>query len=48
MRPKSAGAGGGGGVKVSAEEMKVLVDTNEHYVGFYRSKLQVLALACDV
>ncbi len=45
-RPKSAG-GGGGGVTVSAEEMKVLVDTNEHYVGFYRSRLQV-RVACDV
>jgi hypothetical protein len=36
-RPKSAG----GEKKISAEQAKILVDTNEHYVGFYRSRLQV-------
>jgi hypothetical protein len=43
-RPKSAG-GSRVEKKISAEEVKELVDTNEHYVGFYRSRLQVM---CDV
>lgn len=38
-RPKSAG-GSSGEIKISAEQAKILVDTNEHYVGFYRSRLQ--------
>jgi hypothetical protein len=43
-RPKSA-VGSGGDKKISQEEVQALVDTNEHYVGFYRSRLQV---TCDV
>ena len=40
-RPKSAG-GSGGEAKLSSEQVKLLVDTNEHHVGFYRSRLQVM------
>ena len=44
QRPKSAV----GGRKISAEQTKILVDTNEHYVGFYRSRLQVWRVTCGV
>jgi hypothetical protein len=43
-RPKSAG-GSGGEAKLSSEQVKLLVDTNEHHVGFYRSRLQVTCCA---
>ena len=46
-RPKSA-VGSGGDKKISQEEVQALVDTNEHYVGFYRSRLQVTCDECGV